>query len=556
MDGGHRTRRRHRFRGHALAIALLALVVPTGAHADAVERPPSPEGDGLARAFESGRLSEAEHALERALALARPDRARRLFGLTARPDPRGGAPILRDLAALAPALPRARRAEAARILARPTDRRDAIHGYRTGARRVCDQRMCFFWVTKGADAPRLADANRNRLPDWVDKTRATFAAVWKAQIGRFGYRAPRSDATSKNHGPNGRLDIYIADIGAKGLYGYCTTDDPARSRRRSVSSYCVVDDDFSGRQFSGSATGRRALQVTAAHEFFHAVQHGYDWREDLWLMEGTATWIEDEVFNTVNDNRQYLRTSPLGPDGFFNSLDYYDRDTSQVGARFKYGVWIFWRYLSERYGREIVRDVWRLADARGRAPDQYSAQAVVGALAARGAAFGDVVADFGVANATPAHAYREGTAYPSPRPTQDVAVTAAGIARTRVPMAHMSNDYYAFAPSGLAPGSSLTLDLELADPAASPRASALIEAADGSVARVDAVRDQTTGRSTIVVPAFAEARRVTLVLTNGSARFRCWQRSVFSCRGRPVDDVEFAFEATVAAPVTPEPARP
>jgi hypothetical protein len=29
--------------------------------------------------------------------------------------------------------------------------------------------------------------------------------------------------------------------------------------------------------------------VTAAHEFFHAIQYGYDVSEDPWLMESTAT---------------------------------------------------------------------------------------------------------------------------------------------------------------------------------------------------------------------------------------------------------------------------
>ena len=101
----------------------------------------------------------------------------------------------------------------------------------------------------------MRDGNRNRIPDWIDRTREVFGQVWDVEVGRLGYGGPRSDRTSRNHGPNGKLDVYIADVGSMGLYGYCTTDDPTRGTRGDVSAYCVVDDDFSRRQFGGAATG-------------------------------------------------------------------------------------------------------------------------------------------------------------------------------------------------------------------------------------------------------------------------------------------------------------
>ena len=50
----------------------------------------------------------------------------------------------------------------------------------------------------------------------------------------------------------------------------------------------------------------QSAQVTAAHEFFHAIQFAYDYGEDAWMLEATATWMEERVFDKVNDNRQYL----------------------------------------------------------------------------------------------------------------------------------------------------------------------------------------------------------------------------------------------------------
>ncbi len=504
-----------------------------------------PPDDALADELAGGRLTEAEYALERALAIYRPDRAHRLYGRVARPDPREGTLILRDLAARLPQLSPARRAAAERILARPTDRRDAIHGYRVPAKRVCGAKMCFWWVTRTADRPRLVDRNRNGVPDWVDRTRRVFGHVWRTEVGRFGYRPPKSDRRSRNRGPNGKLDVYIADIGAKGLYGYCTSDDPARNRIRNVSAYCVIDNNFARRQFAGTATGVRALRVTAAHEFFHAVQYAYDWLEDMWFMEGTAAWIEDEVYNRINDNRQYLKTSPLSRRHYWYPLDFHNPDPTASDAGFKYGVWIFWRHLSERYGRDIVRSIWRRADGRAGAPNEYSIQAVSRTLAARGVDFGDAMSDFGVANAFPHLGYREGGFYPSPGFTRTFAVTPTGVARTRVPIFHLSNDYYSFVPSGLDPAATLTISVELPPPAASPRASALVEAADGTLGRVPAVFDVASHTWKIVLTDFGTARRAILVLTNASTRYRCGQRTTLSCRGVALDDVDFHFGAQI-----------
>ncbi len=505
-----------------------------------------PGDDALAEELAEGRLDEAEYALERALAIHRPERARRLYGYVARPDPREGTIILRDLAARVPELSPRERKIARRILARPTDRGDAIHAYRASARRACGKRMCFWWVQKTSDRPALVDRNRNGIPDWVDRTRRVFGRVWSKQVGQLGYRAPKSDRRSKNRGPNGKLDIYIADVGAKGLYGYCTSDDPARRRSRSVSAYCVVDNNFARRQFGGGATGIRALRVTAAHEFFHAVQYSYDWREDLWLMEGTATWMEDEIFNGINDNRQYLKTSPLSPERFWYPLDYYTPNPGSADANYKYGVWIFWRYLSERYGRNIVRAVWRRADARGSAPNEYSLQAVASVMRARGENFADVLSDFGVANVFPALSYREGAFYPSPGFTRAFKVSAAGVGRTRVPMFHLANDYYAFEPNGVDPAATLTISLELPPAVTSPRASVLVQAADGTLGRVPAQFDPAANAWRIDVTDFGSLQRAILVLTNGSTRYRCWRGSVFSCRGTPRDDVDFFFQASVS----------
>ena len=541
--------RRSRTAG-AFGLLLLVLVcagIATGSAAAAPpvsEPPPLPPGDdGIALALETGEISEAEYALERVRSVVEPIRAELLFGEVDAPQPREATIVLRDLAARIGQLSPAQRAVANRLLARPTSSFDSIRHYRAKSKHVCSSRMCIHWVESTADAPSLKDGNHNGRPDWVDQTRSIFGYVWNTEVGRFGYRAPRSDRTSRNHGPNGGLDVYIADVGALGLYGYCTTDDPARGPRGYVSAYCVVDDDFARRQFGGAATGLKAMKVTAAHEFFHAIQYGYDWLEDLWLMEGTAAWIEDEVYDAVNDSRQYLRVSPLNTRFAWLPIDHDNPDFSEADASYHYGVWIFWRYLSENYGRDVVRRVWKRANSRPGALDEYSAQATVRVLQNAGADFGDLLADFGVSNLHPATFYAEGSHYPTPGPIVSRAVSNTGVAPSAVQVDHFSNSYYNFTPSDVAADATLTFTLTLPEDPVPARASAVVTTG-GVVSYVPAVFG--AGEWTIMVPNFGSAQKVTLVLTNGSTRYNCWRGSVYSCRGEPLDDEIFDFEADIS----------
>ena len=51
---------------------------------------------------------------------------------------------------------------------------------------------------------------------------------------------------------------------------------------RRTTSFCVLDNDFARAQFGRAPMD--TLRVTAAHEFFHAIQFNYDYREDRWLI--------------------------------------------------------------------------------------------------------------------------------------------------------------------------------------------------------------------------------------------------------------------------------
>ncbi len=238
--------------------------------------------------------------------------------------------------------------------------------------------ICIHYVTTTADAPALTDTSpANGIPDEVDRALATAESVHGTYVDS-GYRRPDPDGSLG--GGSGTVDIYLAQLGTEGLYGYCTTDQPIKDDGTyNYWAYCVIDDDYSSAEFPTN-TPAENQQVTLAHEYFHAVQYAYDAFEDGWIIEATATWAEEQLYDGVDDNRQYLSASQIAMP--FVPLDVYHSDGYQ------YGNWIFFQYLTERWPAEtgsmprLVLELWQRMQARsGSDPDRYSTQAVAEVLA-------------------------------------------------------------------------------------------------------------------------------------------------------------------------------
>ena len=157
-------------------------------------------------------------------------------------------------------------------------------------------------------------------------------------------------------GGNALFDVYLSQIGDDGLYGFCAPEEKVPGQRFVYSGYCVLDNDFTEFPLGPLPS----LQVTAAHEFFHAIQFDYDATEDRWFMEATATWVEEQYADAIDDNRQYLPYGQLGRPR--QPLDEFDSF-----GQSQYGNWLFFELLSQDFGPDVVRRIWNLADAtRGR----------------------------------------------------------------------------------------------------------------------------------------------------------------------------------------------
>ena len=320
----------------------LALVVPAAAAADPTgrgdaQRPSAPVSAALgnARAAVTG---HAEH--DTTLALTR-------------------------LRLAYPSLSAGERAAADALLARPTDGAadPEQFGYTTAeATPLCGATFCVHYVTTTADAPAAVDVDLDGVPDWVETTLAELEAVVAFETGTLGYRHPATDGV---RGGNAQFDVYLSQIGDDGLYGFCAPEEKVPGQRFVYSGYCVLDNDFTEFPLGPLPS----LQVTAAHEFFHAIQFDYDATEDRWFMEATATWVEEQYADAIDDNRQYLPYGQLGRPR--QPLDEFDSF-----GQSQYGNWLFIELLSQDFGPDVVRRIWNQADATRGAPDRYSTEAV------------------------------------------------------------------------------------------------------------------------------------------------------------------------------------
>lgn len=385
---------------------------------------------------------------------------------------------------------------------------------------------------------------------YADLVLRTVTDVHNTYVGA-GFRAPKSDAAIADNGGGGQVDIYLRDIFDLNYYGYCTIDPDAAKPapdRFDMPAFCVLDNDYDPKQYK-NRTPEQNLQVTAAHEYFHAVQFGYDASEDQWFMEATATWAEDYVYNDINDNLQYLAESPL-------TYPRMPMDTSNQDVQLPYGDWIFFRFLTERYPERtgslpsIVRSIWEHADSAGNPRDTFSIDAVARELKERGTTLPKVFAQFAAANRHPWAVYGEGAAnaYPVARPDGTSALRAKGArAAGSYKLDHLTSATRRFEPRAKGKKLKLRVRVNMAPRRTGSGAVVSVYRADGSV-QTKTVKLSKQGNGRTKVPFNRKGvEHVELTLTNGSSKFRCWRYTDFSCQGQPRHDNRVArYAASVS----------
>ncbi len=340
-------------------------------------------------------------------------------------------------------------------------------------------------------------------------TSRTLEDVYAHEVGRLGFRPPLSDG-------DGLLDVTLSQLGNQGIYGYCSTTSSAAQSP----AYCELDNDFSVEEYG--APPINSLRVTAAHEFFHAIQFGYDADEAVWALEGTAVWAEDQVYPAINDYLQYLSFSPIVQPG--TPID-------SGGPFERYGIAVFWKFLAEYLGDPgVIRQVWRYADA----PTGRSAlQSVVAALAARGRAFGPTFARFASWNTLPAGGYADRLLYPAPRwaLVRTLRPGSPGTGPRTAVLDHLSSAAYLIKP-GPALRRNARLRVSVDGPARTTMPQALVQLRfrSGRVSYLTVPLDAAGNGSRLVTFDPRVVRSAVITLSNASTSGVDGQRSVLRAR--------------------------
>jgi len=219
------------------------------------------------------------------------------------------------------------------------------------------------YETEGPHAIPTYDRDQNGTPDYLEFVTKSFDRAWLVEIDSLGFKPPPDDDGL----PKETYEVFCK--GFFNLYGstYFFLDDEISSLPgNNYPSFIEISTNFSFVNYEGVTDSivrdSMAIAVTAAHEFNHALQLGYNiWDADpnsggfealdLWYIENSATFMEEVVADQVNDYYQYL------PD-FFSSTD--QGITYDPFASYRiYGEVVFNIMAARLYGRTITRQVWQ-----------------------------------------------------------------------------------------------------------------------------------------------------------------------------------------------------
>jgi len=252
------------------------------------------------------------------------------------------------------------------------------------------------YATSGPDAPIAADvAPANGVPDFVEQTGIACEQAWATEVATLGYTAPAI--------ANGQSARYPVTYQAQDAYGYTFVISGQQTEM-------VLHPSYAGFPFNDDPEGDviGALRVTVAHELKHAIQRMYTpWTEGFWL-ELDAVWIEDVVFDQVNDYVNFIR----GPESPFTAPQ-----TSLIAGgsgSYEDCNWEF--YLTETLGYGFMHAFWERRRAISPEPPLSTYQQVLGQLGPGfDAAFGEYEAwNFASGErATPGFGYEEAASYPT-----------------------------------------------------------------------------------------------------------------------------------------------
>ncbi len=239
----------------------------------------------------------------------------------------------------------------------------------------------------GTNAVDNTDTDGDSVPDYINSIATVFEEVYYHDITKLGYTPPPSDGIE---GGSSAFDIAVKSTNAYGWTNYGTLigdnpNSPNVIEKNAYLSNMILRNNYIG--FPN--TELENIQVTAAHEFFHAIQLGYDGDEELWLMEATAVWMEEEHYDNVNDCYQYM-------------IPWFEKPHISLNQNYTihpYGSFILFKYIDEHLGGpDIIKRTWEQSRNFNSNNYDYSIQSVDWALKSVNHSFKKALNNMAIAN--------------------------------------------------------------------------------------------------------------------------------------------------------------
>ena len=228
------------------------------------------------------------------------------------------------------------------------------------------------------------DTDGDGHPDYIEALGACGDSVFERYLNQLGYPRPLFD-TAAPGGEDARIDVYLIPLPA-GYYGQ--TWGQGGVDEQTVTAWVEIDHDF---QHLPQYVGRPldAARVTMAHELFHTIHFAIDVDESPAWREMSAVFMEEYMYDYVND---YLLYGPY----FFG---YPERSLQSEVAAHNYASVLFPLYLNQVYGVDIIRDIWLRCGGLGRGDDFLAAaDASIDSISAGASNFYDAMAEWSVWN--------------------------------------------------------------------------------------------------------------------------------------------------------------
>jgi hypothetical protein len=375
-----------------------------------------------------------------------------------------------------------------------------------------------FWYVTHNTADGAGHIHKTTL-DFVKKMASSFETVYKGETSTLSYAVPPDDPGGATYGGDTKFDIYVMNCGFGSVYGYVSRE--GLSSGNSYYSFMVMDNDFT--EFvTPTQTAEQAMQVTAAHEYHHAVQNGINGLADSWYKETTSTWIEDQIYDAIDDNLQYLNGKSA--EDFF-----YNPERSMDDPDMGYAHWIFNEYLETKWDQATVKAVWDQLDPDGKnnALDAIAAMLATKAVSARGEeaeakTWKDAFTEFATKNYAQKGFYKDADKYDEVPFFKEHTLDFSGANTHKVDwqtitVNNLAAKYYKFKPGALTKPTILNIKVDGAD-GKDVNAVAVVKKKDGTFQEYPFTLSATKKEGDVGIPQFYpdKVTEVFLVLVNHS----------------------------------------